>query len=289
MVEREPLGARSCGGSFLSATSEAQRGSQARRWDLYLIAGALAFLSAVAWLFVVRESDGGMEVGVLTRPPMSDDMSMGDMSMMDHGSSMSFALFMVTWVVMMIAMMFPAITPVVLLFDRWRRSRNRNVTSTVSFVIGYLAVWTAAGLLVYAALVAIETYVGNSTTAIRLGGATLIATGAYQLSPLKTICLSKCRSPLGLVMEHAQLLGRGLSGPLRVGVIHGAYCLGCCWALMVLLIVLGLMNLGWMAAVSALILVEKLLPAGRGVGRVIGVGLALAGATVLVTGTGIGT
>lgn len=286
MVEREPHGASSCGGSLLSATPEAQQGgrSKAARWDLYVITGALVFLSAVAWLYLGRETDDEMTVGLLTRPPSGDSMAM-----MDHGSGMSLGLFMVTWTVMMIAMMFPATAPVVLLFDRWRRSRNRKIAPTFSFVTGYLAVWAVVGLLVYGVLVAIEMNVENSTTAVRLGGVTLVVAGLYQLSPLKTICLTKCRSPLGLVMQHAQLLGRGLRGPFRVGVFHGAYCLGCCWALMAVLIVLGLMSLGWMAAVSALILVEKVLPAGRGFGRAIGVGLALAGAAILVTGTGLAT
>jgi predicted metal-binding membrane protein len=242
------------------------------------------FLSAIAWLYVGRETDAGMAVGVLTRPRSGDTMSMAD-----HSSGMSLPLFITTWLVMMIAMMFPATAPVVLLFDRWRRNRHRNMASTLSFVMGYLAVWTLAGLLAYGALVTIEAQVQNSTAAVRLGGVTLVAAGLYQLSPLKTICLTKCRSPLGLVMEHAQLLGRGVRGPFRVGILHGTYCFGCCWALMAILLVLGLMNLGWMAAVSGLILVEKVLPAGRGLGRAIGVGIALVGATVLITGTGLGT
>ena len=209
------------------------------------------------------------------------------MSMMEHISGITFTLFISTWLVMMIAMMFPAVAPVVLLFDRWRRSRDRSIASSVSFVMGYAFVWGAAGLLVYAALVAIETQAQNSEAAVRLGGASLLLAGAYQLSPLKTACLRKCRSPLSLIMEHGQLLGRGLRGPFQVGVVHGAYCLGCCWALMVVLIVLGLMNLGWMAAVSAVILVEKLFPAGLGLARTVGVGLAVAGVTVLVTTPGI--
>jgi predicted metal-binding membrane protein len=248
---------------------------------MYVVTLSLVFLSGVAWLYVVREPDSGMAIGVLTRPSSGDPMSM-----MEMGSGMSFTLFISTWIVMMVAMMFPAIVPVVLLFDRWRRTRGRSMASTISFVSGYLVVWGAAGLLVYAALVAIETQVQSSETAVRLGGVSLVLAGVYQLSPLKTICLSKCRSPLSLVMQHGPRLGRGLRGPLEVGVVHGAYCLGCCWALMVVLIVLGLMNLGWMAAVSALILVEKVLPWGHGFSRVFGVGFAVAGATVLLTTPG---
>jgi predicted metal-binding membrane protein len=258
------------------------------RRDLYAVTGALVFLSAVAWLYVIRGPDDGMAVGVLTRPESVDPMSAMDSGMADMASRMSLAVFMTTWVVMMVAMMFPATAPVVLVFDRWRRARHRTTFLTVGFVVGYLAVWTAAGLSVYAALMVIEDHVTSSESAVRVGGATLIAAGIYQLSPLKTVCLTKCRSPLTLIMDHAQQLGRGLLGPFRVGVIHGAYCLGCCWALMAVLVVLGLMNLGWMAAVSALILVEKVLPWGHGYGRIMGVGIAVAGATVLVTGSGLG-
>lgn len=282
MVEREPHGGGNDGGSFLNATADARLSRRAPRWDAYIVTASLVFLSAIAWLYVWRTPDEGMAVGVLTRPPSSDAMSM-----MEHGSGMSFTLFISTWLVMMIAMMFPAIVPVVLLFDRWRRTRHRSIAASVSFVAGYLVVWGAAGFFVYAALLAIEAQVQNSDTAVRVGGLALVAAGLYQVTPLKSICLRKCRSPLGLIMQHGQRLGRGLRGPFQVGVVHGAYCLGCCWALVVVLIVLGLMNLGWMAAVSALILVEKVLPAGQGLGRVLGVGLAVVGAAVLVTTPGI--
>jgi predicted metal-binding membrane protein len=282
VVERESARG-AVGGPILSTTRQAQSGGSVSRRDLYVVTGSLVLLSAVAWLYVVREPDDDMAVGVLTRPDSTDPMSA-----MDMGAGMSLTIFMTTWVVMMVAMMFPATAPVVLVFDRWRRARHRTPSLTVSFVLGYLAVWTAAGLSVYAALMVIEDYVTSSENAVRVGGATLVAAGLYQLSPLKSMCLTKCRSPLTLVMKHAQQLGRGLLGPLQVGVVHGAYCLGCCWALMAILVVLGLMNLGWMAAVSALILVEKVLPAGHIYGRIVGVGIAVAGATVLITGSGLG-
>jgi predicted metal-binding membrane protein len=285
VVEREPHGRWDSGGPVLSGVPHTgTRGRRhATRWDGYVVTGALVLLSGVAWFYLSRDPGDDMAVGVLTRPDAGDAM------VMESDTSMSLGLFTITWLVMMIAMMFPAIAPVVLLFDRWRRKRNKTPASTLGFVLGYLVVWTTAGLMVYAALLAIDARVDSSTTAVRLGGAVLVAAGLYQITPLKTICLTKCRSPLGLVMEHAQELGRGMRGPLRVGLSHGAYCLGCCWALMAILVVLGLMNLGWMAAVSALILVEKVLPPGPALGRIIGMGIALAGAAVLVTGSGLGT
>jgi predicted metal-binding membrane protein len=285
VVEREPDGSRNVGRPVLSSVPDTRtRGRRhATRWDVYVVTGSLVLLSGLAWFYLSRDPGDDMAVGVLTRPDAGDAMVMGSKT------SMSLGLFTITWLIMMIAMMFPAIAPVVLLFDRWRRKRNKTAASTLGFVLGYLVVWTTAGLGVYAALLAIDARVDNSTTAVRLGGAVLVAAGLYQMTPLKTICLTKCRSPLGLVMEHAQDLGRGMRGPLRVGLSHGAYCLGCCWALMAILVVLGLMNLGWMAAVSALILVEKVLPPGPTLGRIIGMAIALAGAAVLVTGSGLGT
>jgi predicted metal-binding membrane protein len=285
VVQREPDGGRNGGGPVLNAVpGTGTRGRRhATRWDAYVVTGSLVLLSGAAWFYLSRDPGDDMAVGVLTRPDADVGMSM------DSDTSMSLGLFTITWLVMMIAMMFPAIAPVVLLFDRWRRKRNKTPASTLGFVLGYLVVWTTAGLVVYAALLAIDARVDSSTTAIRIGGAVLVAAGLYQMTPLKTVCLTKCRSPLGLVMEHAHDLGRGMRGPLRVGLSHGAYCLGCCWALMAILVVLGLMNPGWMAAVTALILVEKVLPPGPAIGRIIGMGITLAGAAVLVTGSGLGT
>ena len=124
---------------------------------------------------------------------------------------------------------------------------------------------------------------GVSDTAVRVGGLTLLAAGAYQLSPLKTVCLRACRSPLGFLMAHPPRADRGLLGPLTVGVRHGLYCLGCCWALMAVLVVLGVMHVGWMAGVAVLVLAEKVLPRGGTVSRLAGAALLVAGAVVALT------
>src|SRR6476469_6117114 len=168
----------------------------------------------------------------------------------------AFGWFISVWVVMMAAMMFPSVAPTVALYAKM--SRNR-LAPTV-FVAGYLITWAAAGIVAYLLGVLVRHVVpdfGWDNGGRVLTGSTLIVAAAYELTPLKNICLSKCRSPLG------QLLGSwrdGLSGALRMGVKNGAWCVGCCWALMASLFALGVMSVTWMAVVAGLIAVEKVLP-----------------------------
>lgn len=286
---------------MLDATQGAAQPQSHRRLpplnrDTVVVIGAMVLLSALAWAYLVWMPVDGMARGILARSDGAmDGMSMDGMSMdstsmpmpsdlMDvSGWATSLPLFVTMWVVMMVAMMFPAVSPVVLLFDRWRRSRDRSVATTVAFVAGYLIIWGVAGVFAFTAIVALDLQIDSSSTAYRVGGAVLIGAGIYQLTPLKTMCLTQCRSPLSLIMQHAQLLGEGVRGPLQVGLLHGGWCIGCCWALMAVLIALGVMHLGWMAAVAAVILAEKLLPAGPMTSRLIGGGLLVAGAAVAVT------
>jgi len=255
--------------------------------DAVVVVGAMVLLSALAWAYLVWMPVEGMARGILARGQESMD-SMGSMPMpsdlMDvSGWAASLPLFVTMWVVMMVAMMFPAVSPVVLLFDRWRRSRERSVATTMAFVAGYLIIWSVAGVFVFTAIVALDMQIDHSATAVRVGGAVLIGAGIYQLTPLKTMCLTQCRSPLSLIMQHAQLLSEGVRGPLQVGLMHGGWCIGCCWALMAVLVALGVMHLGWMAAVAAVILAEKLLPGGQTAPRLIGGALLAAGAVVAAT------
>jgi predicted metal-binding membrane protein len=261
-----------------------------------VVIGAMVALAAIAWSYLFWMPVDGMARGILARRPdaMGMDMDMGDMPMpsqwelMDvSGWAASLPLFIVMWVVMMVAMMFPAASPVVLVFDRWRRSRGRSVAATIAFVVGYLIIWTVAGIFAYAAIVVLDTQLASMSTAVRVGGAILILAGIYQFTPLKALCLTHCRSPLSLIMRHAQTLGRGIRGPLQVGLWHGGYCLGCCWALMAVLVALGVMHVGWMAAVAAVILAEKALPGGRVTASAVGVGLIAAGGVVVATGVGV--
>jgi len=174
--------------------------------------------------------------------------------------------YVVSWVVMMSAMMFPSIAPMVLAFgfvDRRRRDRGMvdRVLCTWVFVAGYLLTWTAFGLLAYGL------YVGARSLSIPalswhrggpyLAGGILLTAAIYQLTPTKDACLRRCRSSLDFVLTGWR---DGPAGALRMGVVHGAWCVGCCWGLMIALFALGVMSLTWMVAIAGLIAIEKLLP-----------------------------
>lgn len=231
--------------------------------------GLLFLLALAAWA-VTDERMQGMDAG-----PGTDLGTLG--------------FFLTTWVVMMSAMMFPSIAPMVLMYARMeagRREQGKSAPagSTAVFVGGYLIVWAAAGLLGYAIF---ELSRSLSIAAFSwdrggpyLAGGVLIAAAVYQLTPLKDVCLRKCRNPLMFLLTSWR---PGRPGALRMGIEHGAWCVGCCWALMAALFALGVMSLGWMAFVAALIAVEKLLPwrvfANRGVALllvVLGIAVAFA-------------
>jgi predicted metal-binding membrane protein len=184
-------------------------------------------------------------------------------------------LFAGMWLAMMIAMMLPAVTPVVVLFrtlQRQRGVRGSPIVPTGAFVAGYLTVWTLAGVaadLTYMAAQALGARLSGGSGAVPIiGGAIIVLAGLYQFSPLKHVCLAHCRSPFQIIF-HGWREGR--LGALRMGAAHGVFCLGCCWGIMAVLFVVGLMNLGWMAALSVLIAIEKLAPRGMLIGRLVGV------------------
>ena len=174
--------------------------------------------------------------------------------------------YVVAWIVMMTAMMFPSIAPMVVTYDRLRAAHHKRGTgapadATAAFVGGYLTVWSAAGLTAYAVFELGRMVPGDTLAWDRggryLAGGVIVGAAVYQLTPLKDACLTRCRGPLMFVLEHWR---HGRLGALRMGVAHGGWCLGCCWALMASLFALGVMSLGWMLLVAALIAVEKLLP-----------------------------
>jgi predicted metal-binding membrane protein len=175
--------------------------------------------------------------------------------------------FVAMWSVMMAAMMFPAAAPMILTFHRiqsGKRRRGESFVSTWLFVAGYAVVWAAAGLVAYfAAVAAAATAVRlalSPAAASRIGGVFLIAAGLYQLTPLKHVCLSKCRSPIGFIMTSWR---DGAAGALRMGLMHGTLCFGCCWLLMVVLFPLGVMNIAAMALIALIVFAEKALAWGR--------------------------
>jgi predicted metal-binding membrane protein len=212
----------------------------------YGLIGSLLVLAALSWWFT--------------------DDRMTDMDMGPGTDPGTLWFWVSSWVVMMAAMMFPSIAPMVLMHRRIQRGkRDRGdaaVTGATSlFVVGYLVTWSAAGLVSYVVLWAghgwSPGFLGWDEAGHYVAGGAILVAGLYQLTPLKDVCLTKCRSPFEFLLT-AWRTGR--IGALRMGVEHGAWCVGCCWALMLALIALGVMSIGWMIFIASLIALEKLLP-----------------------------
>jgi len=211
----------------------------------FWIAGAgLVLVTAASWVFVIASSG-------------EDDMEM----------VASAASFIGSWTVMMAAMMLPSVAPFALLYARGASSS----AAPGLLAAGYLGVWALVGIPAYLLDRALGMDHPTATAAV------LLAAGLYQLSPLKQACLSKCRSPVDFLVQHWR---PGLRGAVRLGVEHGAFCLGCCIALMAVLVVAGGMGLVWVVAIALVVAAEKLLPHGPLLGKIGGVGLIAAGIAV---------
>ena len=188
--------------------------------------------------------------------------TLGQMRGMDNGPWTGLGTlgwFLGVWVVMMAAMMFPSVAPTVALYSRM--GGERTPFSAVVFAAGYLVTWTGAGVLAFSIALGGHRVAGNVLAWDRAGrwvaGGTLVVAAVYELTPLKDVCLGKCRSPLGLLLRH---WSGGWSGAVRMGMRNGAWCVGCCWALMASLFALGVMSITWMAVVAGLIAAEKIVP-----------------------------
>lgn len=245
----------------------------ARAWEASLV-GALLALAAIAWIATGRLAEPDMRFGLLTEAESTSPMD---------AMSPALGVFIATWIVMMIAMMFPAIAPVVVTVHRWIVRTGRPRSATALFVAGYLLVWAAFGGVVYALIVQAIPLMPGGVAAMRVGAAVLFVAGVYQFTPLKNVCLRHCRSPLAFIAEHTTQLQRGGLAGAKVGAIHGAFCLGCCWMLMLVLVVLGMMSLAWMAAIAAVIFAEKILPRRWALSRPVGIVLAGAGIAVMLS------
>jgi predicted metal-binding membrane protein len=206
-----------------------------------------------------------------------------DMGVMSGTMGLGLAAFVGMWAPMMAAMMLPAVTPVALLYARIVRGA-RSGLRLGAFACGYVLVWAATALPAYGSLMVADRLTNDHPTAGRATAAAIFALcGLYQFSPLKRRCLAHCRSPLSLLMRYGSY--RGPLRDLRVGVHHGAYCLGCCWALFLILIIVGVMNVVAMLALVAVVLLEKLWSRGELLSRAVGVtALALAVAVIFVPG-----
>ena len=243
------------------------------RTTLFIV---VIILTAAAWLLTYSSSQN---MGLMMQ--MGVPMSLG---MEGWAGVTSFAVFMGMWLVMMVAMMLPSSYPTLLLHRTVYLKRTPNATGgTFLFALSYFLVWTASGTLFYAAYVLIGTLrgvvPGSQLIVLRAAGLALIVSGLYQWSSLKFACLKHCQSPLLFISEHWH---DGQIGAVRMGAVHGVYCFGCCWGLMVILFVMGIMHLGWMAAVGALILLEKIAPRGKWISQTIGAVFVVVGIVVVL-------
>jgi predicted metal-binding membrane protein len=244
--------------------------------DRAIVLAGVVGLSALAWAYLL--------VLAWRVPHEAMAMAMAMPHMHAWGPAEIFFTW-VMWAVMMVAMMTPSAAPMILTFaalNRRRQARQGPLVPTAVFVLGYLLVW--GGFSVLATLVqwGLHTAALLSPmvviTSPMVGGLLLIAAGIFQWTPLKSTCLTQCRSPLGFIMTAWR---EGAWGALVMGLRHGSSCVGCCWVLMALLFVAGVMNLLWVAVIAALVLVEKVLPRGELVGRVAGGVFMLAGVVLL--------
>jgi predicted metal-binding membrane protein len=240
------------------------------RRDRLVVAAGVLGVSALAWAHIAAMAAHG------------DGMGDG-MGAMDAGMAMpqpaawagrELALLFAMWAVMMVAMMLPSAAPLVLLFAaiaRRRRERQSPAAPTTALAAGYLLAWTAfsaaAAVAQWGLHQAALLSPAMASTSPALGGALLVAAGLYQWTPLKGRCLAECRSPLGFLAREWR---EGVRGAVVMGARHGAFCVGCCWVLMALLFVAGVMNLLWIAVLSAFVLIEKVAPAGGWLGRAAG-------------------
>ena len=251
------------------------------RRERLVLSICLIAVTALAWLYLVR-------LGGRMSAAMEHDAAMAAMGMEMRTTwgvaDTGFTFLM--WVVMMIGMMTPSAAPVLLLYSGTAAARQeRGVpVSVLTFGAGYLTVWTAFSAAATAAQWGMHeaSLLSPSmrTSSTFFGGAILAAAGLYQLSPLKAACLRQCRSPLGVLLANWRT---GPAGAFQMGAHHGIFCLGCCWALMAVLFVVGIMTLLWVAILGGVVLLEKVSPVGAAVARVTGVAMVLAGIALIVT------
>jgi predicted metal-binding membrane protein len=268
--------------------------------DRLVVLASLAVLAVIAWLYLLHlaadmvamdaapapsaamESMPGME----DMPGMKMDSPAGAETAGGSASFTTFLFLAAMWMVMMVGMMLPSASSTILLFAALERKRQQAgpLGRTALFVSGYFLIWFAFSVVAAAAqtalqgagLMSMEMSLSNAIA----GGAVFILAGLYEFSPLKNRCLSHCRSPLEWIAHHQR---PGSAGALRMGVAHGLFCVGCCWMLMLLLFVGGVMNLLWVAAIAAIVLVEKLLPGGPMAARISGGALVAIGVYLIGT------
>ena len=265
------------------------------RRDRAIILASLLAIALLAWAWLIwfaasmklEMSNAGMNMSGMNMPATNmPDMNMSGMAMAPGFTAWTASHALVIfamWAIMMVGMMTPSVAPVVLLYAgtaRAAQSQGKPFAAASWFAAGYLAAWLAFALLATAGQWGLEwaallTPVMKSANRI-FGGMLLLAAGVYQWTPLKHTCLNHCRAPLHFIQMHGGFRP-GRAAALKLGMLHGAYCVGCCWALMALLFVGGVMNLFWIAALMVLVLLEKIAPWGQIVARMAGTLAAMGG------------
>ncbi len=253
------------------------------RRDRAIVLAALAAIAVLAWIYLLSlragaSGDGAM-AGMEMHPAAGAELG--------PWSTADFLLMLAMWAAMMVGMMTPSVAPMLLIYARVARSAEASgqpLAATGWFALGYLLAWSAFAVLATLSQWLLEqAAMMNPMMAIadrRLAGALLLAAGAYQWTPVKNACLGRCRSPLQFIQSYGGFR-RERHAALLLGLRHGLYCIGCCWALMLLLFLGGVMNLLWIAALSAFVLAEKLLPGGRSFAVASGAAFIAAGAALL--------
>lgn len=264
------------------------------RRDRAIVAACLAAIAAIAWAYLLWLARAMPMAGMDAMHGMGmERMDANAMAWMPRGphpwGAAGFVATYAMWAIMMVAMMLPSAAPMILLYARVGRQAAREgkpFAATGFFALGYLAAW--AGFSLFATLaqwllarrLLLDADMASGSAA--LTGALLVAAGLFQWTPLKDACLSQCQAPLQFVHRHGGFRGTP-RGAFAIGLRHGAYCLGCCWALMALLFVGGVMNVLWIAVLSLFVLVEKLAARAQWLPRIAGLSLVVAGTWMLAT------
>jgi predicted metal-binding membrane protein len=269
------------------------------RRDRIVVAIALTIVALLAWAYLLHlGAQLGMTPGDTSEEMSGMDMPGMDMSGMNIGDAIApnlrawalpdFAFIFTMWAVMMVGMMTPSVAPMVLLYalvGRKARTGGKPFASTGWFFAGYVLVWILFSILaticqwLLASMALLNPMMATGSSTV--GGLVLIFAGLYQWTPLKEACLRQCQVPIAFLSSHGGFRSDPF-GALRLGIDHGTYCLGCCWALMALLFVGGVMNIAWIGGIAFLILLEKTVPAGRLVPRISGIILVAAGIWLLM-------
>jgi len=254
----------------ISADSGVSTASIWRDRVSYVVGAALAAITAIAWVEVVRQN---MDM----QPAITGDA--------DVVSLPAAVVFLAAWGVMMAAMMLPSATPMIVMYDKISRglAHGNRVVPTAFFAAIYLLIWLALGAVVYIAGAGLNLLAAANPNVASwlpyLLAAVLVATGVYQFTPLKRACLRNCRTPVGFVMGRWRA---GYRGTVKLAVAHAGYCVGCCVGLMVVLVAAGAMSLPWVLLIAAIVFIEKLLPRGELFARLAGVGFVVLGFAIAV-------